>query len=755
MGLKISSNTTIVLLLLLSFNLNGQNIHKGFFVVDSISKTPIQSAFVQTEDTIFQTSTDENGFVNLSKLNPNNQVLTIFHIGFNTKKIDLSIVNSAQEYPVISLSEKAILLSEITLKSNASSNVFKSIGKFDLFIRPINSSQDVLRMVPGLFIGQHAGGGKAEQLFLRGFDLDHGTDINITVDGMPVNMVSHAHGQGYADLHFLIPELIQKVDFNKGPYFADKGNFATAGYVAFSTKNYLDNNFVKIEGGQFNTYRATTAINLLKPSGEKRNKSLYFAGESSFTQGYFDSPQDFNRFNGMLKYHNNLSVNNTITASVTGFASKWNASGQIPERAVQQGLIGYFGAIDNTEGGFTNRYNANIELLSNLKSGGVLRNQLYYTKYDFELYSNFTFFKEDSVNGDQIRQKESRQILGYNGAFEKEFQIGNIKTETKAGIQVRYDIINDIELSRTKNRTIVTKALKLGDIKELNIGSYWSQRFMISNTFDISTAIRMDIFSNQYFDKLSNEHLNSSSTIFSPKLNFNYWINDKIQLYLYNGSGFHSNDTRVSVIQKGKKVAPPAYGSDLGTVFKIGKKILIQSSIWYLWMDQEFVYVGDEGVVEPSGSTQRFGFDFSGRYQIVKNLFWDANFSLANPRFAQNTETENYLPLAPRFTSTGGIIFKPQQGFNGSLMYRYMGDRPANETNTVIAKGYFIIDAFLKYTQKRYEVALSIQNILNTNWKETQFETESRLKNENISVSEIHFTPGTPFFAKLSLGVYW
>ena len=166
---------------------------------------------------------------------------------------------------------------------------------------PINNSQEVLRMVPGLFIGQHAGGGKAEQIFLRGFDIDHGTDINLSVDGMPVNMVSHAHGQGYADLHWVIPELIEKVNFNKGPYFADKGNFTTAGFVEFKTKNYLENNFVKVEGGQFNTFRGLPAINLIKQKGDRRNQSLYFAGEGSFTKGFFDSPQDFTRFNGTLK----------------------------------------------------------------------------------------------------------------------------------------------------------------------------------------------------------------------------------------------------------------------------------------------------------------------------------------------------------------------------------------------------------------------------------------------------------------------
>ncbi len=610
-------------------------------------------------------------------------------------------------------------------------------------------------MVPGLFIGQHAGGGKAEQIFLRGFDLDHGTDINLTVDGMPVNMVSHAHGQGYADLHWVIPELIDKVNFNKGPYFADKGNFTTAGFVEFKTKDYLDNNFVKVEGGQFNTYRGIAGINLLKPKGDRRNQSLYFAGEGSFTKGFFESPQDFSRFNGTLKYHGSISNNSTLTTTLTAFTSKWNASGQIPDRAVESGLVGFYGAIDNTEGGKTSRYNANMELLTNLANGAVIRNQFFYSKYKFELYSNFTFFKEDPVNGDQIRQKEDRNILGYNGSYSKEFFLGNIKTETKAGVQVRYDDVNDIELTRTKNRALTTAKIMLGDVNELNTGVYWSQRFSVSKSLDITGALRADYFTNEYNDKLTSQQLSSNSTIVSPKLNFNYRASDKVQLYLYNGRGFHSNDTRVAVQQNGRKVLPPAYGTDLGGIFKVGKKVVLQSALWYLWLDQEFVYVGDEGVVEPGGQTKRYGFDLSVRYEVTKNLYADADVSLANPRAIGVDKAESYLPLSPRVSSVGGLTYRKQFGFNGSLRYRFMGDRPANEDNSVVAKGYFVTDAAINYTKKRWEAGIAIQNLFDVKWKETQFDTESRLQNEPVPVSEIHFTPGTPFFTRVSFTVYF
>jgi hypothetical protein len=727
-----------------------QTTIKNIYIVNAETKVPIQDAFVQTEDASFNASTDENGLVKLKNLPSTISKLYISRIGFESKAIEINTLTPIGNTTAIYLEQKVSSLQEVQIRATASNGVFKTISDLDIHLRPINNSQEVLRMVPGLFIGQHAGGGKAEQIFLRGFDLDHGTDINISVDGLPVNMVSHAHGQGYADLHFVIPELIDKVNFNKGPYFADKGNFTTAGFVEFKTKEYLENNFFKVEGGQFNTFRGITAINLLKPKGDERSQSLYFAGEASYTKGYFESPQDFSRFNAILKYHGNISANSTLTTILAGFTSRWNASGQIPVRAVKTDIAGFYGAIDDTEGGKTSRYNANLELLTNLKNGGAIRNQIFYSRYQFELYSNFTFYKEDPVNGDQIRQKEERNILGYNGLFQKEFFLGNIKTETKAGVQLRYDDINNIELTRTKNRIINTTEIMKGDINEFNAGAYWSQHVSLSKNLNVTGAVRIDYFTNRYYDKIQAQKFSIKEIVLSPKLNFNYQLNDRVQLYLYNGRGFHSNDTRVAVQHHGKKVLPPAYGSDLGGIFKAGKKLFFQSALWYLWLRQEFVYVGDEGVVETGGQTRRIGFDFSARYGVIKNLFVDLDISLAKPRAIGVDKSDSYLPLAPAFTSVGGLTYRKEHGWNGSLRYRFMDDRPANDDYTLVAKGYFVVDAAINYSKKNWDAGLAIQNLFDVKWKETQFDTESRLQNEPAPVSEIHFTPGTPFFARAS-----
>lgn len=742
--------TIIFLLFVLFANTIFAQDLKGIYVLNENTKTPVPSVLISNSDNSFQKNSDENGFVNIQNFISENQKIYVSGIGYEKEEFAIDSIKIQNQFGYIFLNPKIVSIEEVQLKNSSKNNIFQTISDLDIHLRPINNSQEILRSVPGLFIGQHAGGGKAEQLFIRGFDVDHGTDVNISVDGIPVNMPSHAHGQGYADLHFVIPEFISKVNFDKGPYFADKGNFATAGFVEFKTKDFLENNFAKLEAGQFNTLRGVLGLNLLKNKDQIKNQSLFLGTEAYFTDGYFEHPQDFNRFNIFLKYHGKINENNFLTAYFSGLSSKWNASGQIPDRAVEDGTIGWFGALDPNEGGETSRYNFNASLKTYLPDGARLNNQVFYSKYQFELYSNFTFFLNDPVNGDQIRQKEDRNLFGFNSTYEKSVDLFGLKSETYAGIQLRYDEVNNLELSRTKDRNVTTEPLKLGDVNEVNLGVFWSQKIALNSKLDITPSIRYDEFDNQYNDKLLSQKLKSNSGIFSPKLNFNYRLNEKVQLYSYFGKSFHSNDTRVAVLQNGKKVLPPALGTDFGGIFKIGKKLILQSALWYLWLDQEFVYVGDEAVVEASGKTQRMGLDVTARYEIQQNWFADFNLSWANPKSLGVPSGENYIPLAPKLVSTGGITYRKETGFNGSLRYRYMGDRPANEDNSVVAKGYFVCDGTMNYTAKKWEIGLSVQNIFNVKWKETQFDTESKLYHETLPVSEIHFTPGTPFFSKLS-----
>jgi outer membrane receptor protein involved in Fe transport len=550
--------------------------------------------------------------------------------------------------------------------------------------------------------------------------------------------------------------MIQGVDFKKGSYNAEKGNLTTAGWVDFRTKNTIDHSFLKIEGGQFDTYRLVGSINLLGEKGKTKNQSAFLASEYSYSNSYFDNPQNFKRLNILGKFHGHISPNTNLTISVSTFWSKWNHSGQIPERAIESGLTTFFGSIDPTEGGETSRSNLNVQFVSITPKNNVIKNQFFFSNYNFELYSNFTFFKEDSLNGDQIRQKEHRNLFGYNGSFSTKSTVGQTDFTTTLGVQYRQDLTKGTELSRTKDRTITINPLKLGNINELNLGIYADELIQLSEKFTINAGLRLDYFHNKYEDLLLNPKENigkASATIFSPKLNFYYTFNPSLQLYLNTGKGFHSNDTRAVVPQNGLNILPPTYGSDLGMIYKPFSKLLINSALWYIFSEQEFVYVGDEGVVEPSGRSRRYGIDISARYQISKSLYADIDLNTATPRALDAESGKNYLPLAPTFTTVGGLSYQAQNGFSGSLRYRYIADRPANEDNSIIAKGYLVNDLQLNYSKAKYTIGLSIQNLLNTRWKETQFNTESRLKGEAQSVEEIHFTPGTPFFGKISFAV--
>ena len=267
---------------------------------------------------------------------------------------------------------------------------------------------------------------------------------------------------------------------------------------------------------------------------------------------------------------------------------------------------------------------------------------------------------------------------------------------------------------------------------------------------------RVDYFHFNYFDKLNTvQKSDQSKSIYSPKINIQYTVNPKLQLYVKTGKGFHRNDTRVVVANEANEILPAAYGYDLGIIIKPTKNLLINIAAWHLYLSQEFVYVGDDGNIEPSGKTRREGIDVIARYQFSKNIFANMNLNFTKPRAIGEKSGEDYIPLAPTVTSTGGLFYKVTKGFNGSITYRYIKSRAANEDNSIIAKGYYILDASVNYTQPKYEIGIAIENMLNTKWNEAQFATTSRLSNETSETTELNFTPGTPFFSRVKFALFF
>ena len=707
-------------------------LHKGT-VKDSIGN-PVDNAYILNINTKAHAHSNEFGFFTIEQTTKDNQLL-IYALGF--KKLTFTITEDQSN---IILEDDIYKLDQVIIEPKLSA--MNVISKIDLSTNPVNSSQEIMRKVPGLFIGQHAGGGKAEQIFLRGFDIDHGTDIAVAVDGVPVNMVSHAHGQGYSDLHFVIPETVDKIDFGKGTYYASKGDFATAGYVSFQTKEKFDDSSINVEVGQFNTLRTVGLFNLLEKS---RTQNAVLATEYILTDGPFDSPQNFKRINIFGKYTGIFKDNSKFSLVVSHFTSKWNASGQIPQRLVDNGTISRFGSVDDTEGGNTSRNNVIFNILKPINDNTFLKATAFYSYYDFELYSNFTFFLEDLINGDQIRQKEKRNIYGLNFELNKKYT--DILLQIGGGF--RTDDTNNTELSHTVGRYTTLEQIKLGDINQSNMFSYVNAEFDFGK-LKINPAVRLDYFKFNYDDKIAGSFNEQSQDKYkvSPKLNFIYSVNNNFQLFLKSGAGFHSNDTRVVVEQTGKKILPTAIGADLGTLFKPLPKLFITTALWYLYLEQEFVYVGDAGIVEPSGKTRRMGIDFGARYQLADWLFFNTDLNYTYGRSIDQPSGMDYIPLAPDFTTTGGFSVNKLKGFSGGINYRYLKSRPANEDNSLVAKGYFVTDLNLNYDYKNLTFGIAVQNLFNTEWNETQFATESRLQNESQSVTEIHFTPGTPLFIK-------
>ena len=728
-------NNLLAMITLFGFSAYGQ-IQKGK-VLDR-DANPIENAYLVNTSSGAHAHTNEFGLFSIDKT-VIGDVIKITALGY--KKTNYTIVSSSE---VIIMDDDIFRLNEIVIQPKLSA--MNVISKIDLETTPVNSSQEILRKVPGLFIGQHAGGGKAEQIFLRGFDIDHGTDITISVDGMPVNMVSHAHGQGYADLHFIIPETVEKIDFGKGTYYANKGDFATAGYVAFQTKDKIEKSSIGLEVGQFNTMRTVGLFNLL---ANQKTQNAYIATEFYITDGPFDSPQNFNRINLLGKYSAILSDNSKFSILASRFSSKWDASGQIPQRLVDNGTISRFGAVDDTEGGNTSRTNFNASLSKSIDENTFLKANAFYSNYQFELYSNFTFFLEDPINGDQIKQKENRDIYGMNTELNKKTKINDTDVLLQIGAGFRADATKDTELSHTLNRRTVLENIKLGDIDESNLFSYLNSEFTFGKLM-INPAIRLDYLKFNYQDKFTTHYKTQSESKvkFSPKLNFIYSQNNNLQFFVKSGMGFHSNDTRVVVQNSGKQILPTAIGTDIGTIWKPFPKLIVNSALWYLFLEQEFVYVGDAGIIEPSGKSKRMGADLGLRYQLNDWLYFDADANYTYARSIDEPKGQNYIPLAPDFTTTGGLSFQKVNGFSGGMRYRYLKNRPANEDNSIVAKGYFVSDLNLNYQYKKINFGVSVENIFNTEWNETQFATESRLQNELESVEEIHFTPGTPFFMK-------
>jgi CarboxypepD_reg-like domain/TonB-dependent Receptor Plug Domain len=759
---------SVVLLTILLFVL-GTAVHSQLTisgkVIDQATREPLELAVVADSKTRGTVLTDKEGKFLIKNVSGTDSLKVSF-IGYTSKQFE---VVDLKGLVIIPLEKGQMDLKEVII-TNHSNNLTTShtLSRIDLNMQPVKSAQELLRLVPGLFIAQHQGGGKAEQIFLRGFDADHGTDVNVSVDGLPVNLVSQAHGQGYADLHFLIPETVAGYDFGKGPYYTSKGDFCTAGYVAYNTINVLDRDLVKIEAGQYSSIRGVAMINLLSKQAMEKGTSAYIATEALYSNGGpFDVPEHFNRFNLFGRFITNIGNSSSLNLSLSSLTSRWRAAGEIPNRAEAEGYIkDPFGSIDSAQGGYTTRANANIRLSTKLKNDFTWENQAFYSHCYFSLISNFTFYYADPLNGDEFGQHEQRDIYGYKSTLTHQNFFGNAMLTSTAGVGIRDDRTHPSWLSHTLHGDSILNFIQYGTVREANAYGYLDESFETGKwLFNIGG--RIDYFNFYYLSQApasdtaaaiyNGVNPNQSKAIFSPKINIQYTLNSTAQVYLKMGKGFHSNDARVVIANQGYQILPAAYGADLGINLKPAPRLFINAALWYLYLQQEFTYGSDFGdeSVQPGGRTVRKGLDFSIRYQFNNWLYGNLNLDFARPRDLDAPKGQNYLPLAPTFTSTAGLYYKFRNGLNGGISYRYLHDRAANEDYSLTAYGYFIMDLTANYTTRKYEIGFAVENLLNQKWNEAQFAYLSRLKYETAPVYEVSNTPGVPFFARLKFTVFF
>jgi len=727
-------------------------------VTDNVEQTVIPGVVVYVKELNLAASTDERGNYAISGIEGGEYTLTYSLIGYKTLTRKVGCKNGEQKKMNLSLVQNSLNLSEVTISTATTKQGENKMDVIGMQLQPIKSSQDLLRAVPGLFIAQHAGGGKAEQIFVRGKDNDHGTDFAVMFDGIPVNLPTHAHGQGYADMHFMIPEVVGKASFYKGPFEARLGDFSVAGAALFNSKYRLEQNQVKLEYGMFNSQRALLMLNVLDNNHliKKFKDNAYVAAEYNYTDGFFDSKLKFKRINVFGKYNAQLNDRNLLSFTASYFTSDWDASGQLPLRAVEAGELSRFGSIDDSEGGITSRTNFNLKLNSQINNNASFTNQLYYSKNLFRLFSNFTFFMNDTVNGDEIDQWENRDLFGYKGAYNRQDSLGGTLLHTEVGLTTRTDVLSRGR-DHVKRREFLSTDDK-GHAAITNYSFYIDENWYFLPRWNLNLGLRNDLFDFRYTDKLVQQNSGQKyANRLSPKLNLYYDVTNNTTLYAKAGLGFHSNFVQAVVSRDSTAgdALPRAGSCEIGSNFKLGQRALFSVALWLIEEGAEYRFVSDDGSFENIGASRKHGFDVLVKYQLASYLWADVTLNYANGHLLNMPADANLLPLQPRVNSTGGFTLKAESGWNGRLSYRYMGARPATEDGSVYSKSYFILDAVMRYTRPKYELGLSFENILNTQWAEAQFYDQSRLKNEAAPVMDFHDTPGTPFCVKGSVSYFF
>jgi hypothetical protein len=658
---------------------------------------------------------------------------------------------------------EAVLLDTVEVKGRAtrSSAVATSasqgvVGQAKLANRPLARAGELVEVVPGALATQHSGSGKANQFYLRGFNLDHGTDFSVALDGVPMNMPSHAHGQGYLDLNSVIPELVDHVDYGKGPYYADAGDFSSAGYSRMHTLHDLPKGLFKFTGGEFGYYRTLLADSIKIGSGD-----LLAAGEFNAYDGVWQQPEDLGKYNGMLRY----TLANTdwgLSVNAKAYHSSWNATNQIPERAIESGTLGLYGSMDPSDGGDSNRYS----LSSNVWSRGEnYKNDFnaYVVYYDLNLYSNPTGFLDNPVQGDQVHQTERRVVTGGNGEqtwFGKWF---GFNVDNSLGLQIRHDEVIGAALNRTEQRRIF-ETVRKDDISETSVAVYLKNQIRWHEKFRTISGLRADFLDiNVESRTLAANSGQRNAALLSPKLSmiFGPWVDNEVFVNL--GYGHHSNDARGATLRvnpvsgdSADSVSPlvRSRGGEIGLRNSFFPGLNSTVALWWMQVNSELIFVGDASSTEPSGRSERHGVEWSNYYQATDWLTLDADLAFSKALYVGVPREVNRISNSVgRVISAGAVVQLPVHTFS-TLRLRHFGDIPLNDAGSLSAGDTTLVNWGLGYQHKDLKLELDLFNLLDAKSNDTAYAYTSRLPGEAAAgVDGILKHPVEPRMVRLAASV--
>ena len=638
--------------------------------------------------------------------------------------------------------------------SSASEGV---VGASELRMRPLVREGELLETVPGMIVTQHSGDGKANQLFVRGFNLDHGTDFQSRLEGMPLNMPSHAHGQGYTDLNFLIPELVSRIDYQLGVSHASLGDFGSAGGAEFRFFDALPRPFLTLEGGQFGFARLASGGSV--PAGPG---TLLAAAELKGYNGPWVRAEQLSKAGGLLKYAWRAG---SSLFSVIGMAyhNVWNASDQVPQRAVNGGLISTYGQIDSTLGGETSRYSVS-GAWTHIGGASVQTVQLFGIRSSLDLFSNFTYGLDDSTHGDQFNQRDNRTIVGGNASHRMTVEAWGVGHTLTFGLQHRTDFVRGLGLYRTQRRQRLS-TVRLDDVTESGTGLYVEAESRWLPWFRSTVGLRGDAYA---FDVSGDRPENGgsrSATIASPKVSLAFTPAEGTELYLSGGLGFHSNDARGTTIRVDPASGAPAERVD-PLVRSRGAEVGLRTSplpgwratfaVWALDLDSELLFVGDGGTTEPSNRSSRSGVTLANFYRPVPSLAFDLDLSYARARFGGVAAGQDRIPGSLEQVIAAGVTYGGGPGAFASVRLRHFGAYPLIEDNSVRATPATLVNGEVGYQFGAVRVQVSLLNLFDTNARDIQYFYASRLPGEAAGgVDDVHYHQMEPRQVRVAMRWEW